>query len=32
MAADEATVEVVTFPKGKVLFKQGDKGDAAFVV
>ncbi len=32
MAADDASVEVITFPKGKVLFKQGDKGDAAYVV
>ena len=32
MGADEATVEVVTFPKGKVLFKQGERGDAAYVV
>lgn len=32
MAADDASVEVITFPKGKVLFKQGEKGDAAYVV
>jgi CRP-like cAMP-binding protein len=25
-------VEVVNFPKGKVLFKQGEKGDAAYIV
>lgn len=25
-------MDVVTFPKGKVLFKQGDKGDAAYIV
>jgi len=29
---DEQSIEVVTFPKGKVLFKQGEKGDAAYVV
>ena len=34
MAADidEQTIEVVSFPKGKVLFKQGDKGGAAYIV
>lgn len=25
-------MDVVTFPKGKVLFKQGDSGDAAYIV
>lgn len=25
-------MDVVTFPKGKVLFKQGEKGDAAYIV
>jgi len=30
--ADENTIEVATFPKGKVLFKQGEKGDAAYIV
>jgi CRP/FNR family cyclic AMP-dependent transcriptional regulator len=30
--ADDNTIEVVSFPKGKVLFKQGEKGDAAFIV
>jgi len=29
---DEASIEVVTFPKGKVLFRQGDRGTAAYVV
>jgi CRP/FNR family cyclic AMP-dependent transcriptional regulator len=29
---DEQSIEVVTFPKGKVLFKQGEKGDAAYIV
>jgi CRP-like cAMP-binding protein len=29
---DEQSIEVVTFPIGKVLFKQGEKGDAAYVV
>ena len=30
--ADDQTIEVGTFPKGKVLFKQGEKGDAAYIV
>lgn len=30
--SDEQSIEVVTFPKGKVLFKQGEKGDAAYIV
>lgn len=25
-------MEITTFPKGKVLFKQGEKGDAAYIV
>lgn len=29
---DEATVEVVTVPKGKVLFRQGEKGGGAYIV
>ncbi|MSO97442.1 MAG: cyclic nucleotide-binding domain-containing protein [Rhodospirillaceae bacterium] len=29
---DEASIEVVTYPKGKVLFRQGEKGGAAFIV
>ncbi|MCB2106847.1 MAG: cyclic nucleotide-binding domain-containing protein [Rhodobacteraceae bacterium] len=29
---DEASIEVVTVPKGKILFRQGDKGDAAYIV
>jgi len=29
---DEASIEVVTFPKGKVLFRQGARGDAAYIV
>jgi CRP-like cAMP-binding protein len=29
---DEASIEVVTFPKGKVLFRQGEKGGAAYIV
>lgn len=29
---DEQSIEVVNFPKGKVLFKQGEKGDAAYIV
>jgi CRP-like cAMP-binding protein len=32
MAGDDQTIEVVTFPKGKVLFKQGEKSDAAYIV
>ena len=32
MAGDEQTIEVITFPKGKVLFKQGEKSDAAYIV
>jgi CRP/FNR family cyclic AMP-dependent transcriptional regulator len=30
--ADEQTIHNVMYPKGKVLFKQGDKGTAAFIV
>jgi CRP/FNR family cyclic AMP-dependent transcriptional regulator len=30
--ADEQSIQNVTYPKGKVLFKQGDKGTAAFIV
>lgn len=30
--ADEQSIQTVTFPKGKVLFKQGDKGTAAYIV
>jgi CRP/FNR family transcriptional regulator, cyclic AMP receptor protein len=29
---DEASIEVVTYPKGKVLFKQGERGSAAYIV
>jgi CRP-like cAMP-binding protein len=29
---DEASIEVVNVPKGKILFRQGDAGDAAYVV
>lgn len=29
---DDQTIEVVTFPKGKVLFKQGERSDAAYIV
>lgn len=29
---DEASIEVVTYPKGKVLFKQGERGNAAYIV
>ena len=29
---DDNTIEVVTYPKGKVLLKQGEKGDAAYIV
>jgi CRP/FNR family cyclic AMP-dependent transcriptional regulator len=29
---DEQSIEISNFPKGKVLFKQGDKGDAAYIV
>ncbi len=32
MATDDNSIEVITFPKGKVLFKQGEKGDAAYIV
>jgi len=28
----DETIEVLNFPKGKVLFKQGDKSDAAYIV
>ena len=30
--ADDQSIEVANFPKGKVLFKQGEKGDAAYIV
>ena len=30
--AEEPSIQNVTYPKGKVLFKQGDKGTAAFIV
>src|SRR3954464_14388338 len=29
---DDLAMHQITFPKGKVLFKQGDKGDAAYIV
>jgi len=29
---DHPSVEVVAFPKGAVLFRQGDKGDAAYIL
>jgi CRP-like cAMP-binding protein len=29
---DRSCVEVVAFPKGAVLFRQGDKGDAAYII
>ncbi len=29
---DESSIEIVKFPKGKVLFKQGAVGDAAYIV
>ena len=29
---DEQSIEVINFSKGKVLFKQGEKGDAAYIV
>jgi CRP/FNR family cyclic AMP-dependent transcriptional regulator len=32
MTADDTSIEVINFPKGKVLFKQGDKGDSAYIV
>jgi len=31
-AGVDETIEVLNFPKGKVLFKQGEKGDAAYIV
>jgi CRP/FNR family cyclic AMP-dependent transcriptional regulator len=30
--ADDQAIEVINFPKGKVLFKQGEKSDAAYIV
>ncbi len=30
--ADEKSIEVLNFPKGTQLFKQGDKGNAAYIV
>ncbi len=30
--ADEQGIGVVNFPKGKLLFKQGERGDVAFIV
>ena len=32
MVSDDQSIEVGNFPKGKVLFKQGEKGDAAYIV
>lgn len=32
VGADEQSIQNVTYPKGKVLFKQGDRGTAAFIV
>ncbi|TAL04765.1 MAG: cyclic nucleotide-binding domain-containing protein [Rhodospirillaceae bacterium] len=29
---DDHTIEIVAFPKGSVLFKQGDKGEAAYIL
>jgi CRP/FNR family transcriptional regulator, cyclic AMP receptor protein len=29
---DEASIEIVTYPKGKVLFRQGERGGAAYIV
>jgi CRP/FNR family cyclic AMP-dependent transcriptional regulator len=29
---DDSGIDVVQFPKGKVLFRQGSKGDAAYIV
>ena len=29
---DDASIEVATYPKGKVLFRQGERGAAAYVV
>src|SRR3954466_12826277 len=29
---DDLAMHQIAFPKGKVLFKQGDKGDAAYIV
>ncbi|MEQ9447905.1 MAG: cyclic nucleotide-binding domain-containing protein [Rhodospirillaceae bacterium] len=29
---DESAIEVVKYPKGKLLFKQGESGDAAYIV
>ena len=31
-SSDEQLIEVVNFPKGKVLFKQGEKSDVAYIV
>jgi CRP/FNR family cyclic AMP-dependent transcriptional regulator len=30
--ADDQSIEVVVMPKGKILFKQGEKADAAYIV
>ena len=30
--SDDLAIEVLNFPKGKILFKQGDRGDAAYIV
>ncbi len=32
VGGEDHSIEVVNFPKGKVLFKQGEKGDAAYIV
>jgi CRP/FNR family cyclic AMP-dependent transcriptional regulator len=32
LAFEDAAIEVATFPKGKVLFRQGERGGAAYVV
>src|SRR5438132_1198585 len=29
---DQPTVEIVAFPKGAVLFKQGDRGEATYIL
>jgi CRP-like cAMP-binding protein len=31
-AADDHVIEVVAFPKGSILFKQGEKGDSAYIL
>src|ERR1700742_4253651 len=30
--ADDQAIQNITFPKGKVLFRQGEKGNAAYIV